>query len=238
MTQTPPNSIIRDISVTAEITAKELEPCNSINVLYIPSGVTAFISFVRSPKESELYPLYANSNLDLTLNGIHSSPQSIYLFTTGTHLTEKVKLNINAIGTNRPNLVITKNPDEVGIVESVVARLEPLDPIEFNPPSIYMVQTTQSSAQTILNIGWSSANFDRMKVYIRRTSSANTGYLQVYWDGTDGAEVIVGWGSTVGDYSPVEFDFLIPRGISIAIKATSTNATPTLAHVELYQRKA
>lgn len=149
MSQQIPTSIKRYIPTVTALNNKELEACNSINCLSIPSGVKVYISFKLSPNDEEKYDLYMNSSYDLKLVHEYSDALTLYLHTEGTS-TEDIILVLNNVSKDKPSLVIQKNPEEVSILESVLARIEKASD-KYNPPINIFIQSTSLISIQLLN---------------------------------------------------------------------------------------
>ena len=156
-----PTSIKRSIDVSSELENYPLEPCNNIDVLLIPTGVTAFVSFKRDAPIAHMYPLYTNATCELkSLKGFVNA-ETIYLHTIGTSNTS-LELNLSVIDTRQSSFIINKNADKLDITDLIMERFEKaINP--YNEPEILSGSYSDTSQAELLNI---TLNCDKVKINI------------------------------------------------------------------------
>ncbi len=235
-----PTSIKRNIDVNAELIAKRLEPCNNIDVLIIPSGVTAYISFKEIPLQEELYPLYTNATCQLkNIEGFTQSEQ-VYLFTYGTS-TENLILNLSVINSKNSSLIINKNADEMNLNESVLSRLgKAIEPYE--EPTITMISSNSTTETALLSKTLTS---DKIKItFDLGVTATHTAILMAKLDNkpagrlqhlvTNGAYDFQGYGSGSGS---IQIEHNGVKGKLLEIRGLHSGATLHGIILEEYTKK-
>lgn len=107
-----------------EYKAKKLEPCNHIDVLSIPSGITAYVSFTENPSSTQKYPLKNNSRIQLKKAGAnYHIGADVYLWTSGKS-TEDIELNLSTLGNDETNVVISQSADKVNLSTDVANAIK------------------------------------------------------------------------------------------------------------------
>ena len=144
-----PNSILLDIDVSAELSNQQIGTANNINVLLVPTGVKAYVSFENTTNTSKMYPLYTNADVKLRREQAFALSQNVYLHTIGTSV-EKLTVNLSVIKEDKVSCLVEKNADEVGITDDVLTRFEKaINKYENNSQDYF---TSNSAAQiTFIN---------------------------------------------------------------------------------------